>query len=122
LFLIACSNWIWALGSVSEIRESAQNLLEKGSKPPSLRQAQRKLGGVWRESPSPRTAKRADVRLFLKYAAIPNLTLSREQRYQNLNAKSQSRKDFFGLLLHDLAFPPILSRKGQTLGVLAALR
>jgi hypothetical protein len=54
--------------------------------------------------------------------AIPNLTLSREERYQNINAKAQSRKDFFGLLWRYLAFPPFLSRKSQKLGGLAALR
>jgi hypothetical protein len=39
-----------------------------------------------------------------------------------LNAKAQSRKGFWGLPLRRPPFLPILSRKGQKLGVFAALR
>jgi hypothetical protein len=40
----------------------------------------------------------------------------------NLNAKTQRRKAFLGLLLRQMVLLPIPSGKGQNLSVLAALR
>jgi hypothetical protein len=75
-----------------------------------------------RHPPQAGIQRLAGYELQGKVTANPNLTLSREERYQNINAKAQSRKDFFGLLWRYLAIPPFLSRKSQKLGGLAALR